>query len=182
MSDHSFALQLKGDALSDDEAARLYAALPDATVGSRDGVVIVEIDRYGPTFTDAVVGAILDIERLGHEVLEVDPEDLVFATEIAQRTGRTKESVRLLAEGERGPGDFPAPVRTISGHRLWRWADIAAWFAEYEGKHAPHIAHYSTAVGMINGALALRRGISQLPTVEREAVGLLIRERDLVRA
>lgn len=52
-------------------------------------------------------------------------------SEIAERTGRTRESVRLLIGGDRGPGGFPAPVTYFrSRQRMWRWQEVAVWFAE----------------------------------------------------
>ncbi|MDX6299926.1 MAG: hypothetical protein QOF53_1140, partial [Nocardioidaceae bacterium] len=43
------------------------------------------------------------------EVLHVDPDELVWASEIAERTGRTRQSVDQLIKAQRGPGGFPIP-------------------------------------------------------------------------
>ena len=49
--------------------------------------------------------------------------------DIAVRIGRTREGVRLLITGARGPGGFPPPVTDPrSRYRLWRWSDVARWF------------------------------------------------------
>ena len=58
----------------------------------------------------------------------VEPDDLVTQAEIAERLGRSSESVRLLASGQRGDGTFPAPAaRTTSRGSLWRWSQVARW-------------------------------------------------------
>jgi hypothetical protein len=57
---------------------------------------------------DAVVSAIEAVESVdGLEVLGVEPDELVWASEIAARTGRSRQSVDQLVKGQRGPGGFP---------------------------------------------------------------------------
>ncbi len=181
MSEFTVTLRLAASELSDAHVAALYDALPESTVATRDGRVLVEIDREAPGFADAVVAAIFDVERvLGVPVAEVQPEELVFASEIAQRTGRTKESISLLAEGRRGPGGFPAPARIAGGHKLWRWHDVLAWFSAYERDEK--LEHHDAAVAAINGLLAERLAMPLLSDDAVRAVRRLARERDLVSA
>ncbi|MGH3751970.1 MAG: hypothetical protein ACRDRP_04605 [Pseudonocardiaceae bacterium] len=70
-----------------------------------------------------MISAIVDVERagIGARVLRVQADDdWLTASEIAERVGRTRQSVALLAHGERGPGGFPAPVaRRCSSSPLW---------------------------------------------------------------
>lgn len=181
MSEFGFTLRLQASDLSDAEVARLYEFVPESTVSARDGTVLIEIDRESPTFADAAVSAILDVEKvLGVPVVEVQPEELVFASEIAQRTKRTRESISLLAEGRRGPGAFPASVRTVGGHKLWSWREVAAWFAAYERDE--RLEHHEAAVAAINALLAERRALPMLTRDEAQAIRRLARERDLVTA
>jgi hypothetical protein len=70
--------------------------------------------------------------------------------EIAERAGRTRESIRLLTTGERGPGGVPPPATHFkSRFRMSRWQAVAAWFAEALGEtHVvgdPARAHFITA-------------------------------------
>lgn len=60
--------------------------------------------------------------------MRIEPDELVTIAEIAQRYGRSPESVRLLVGGERGPGGFPAAVWTEQP-RMWRRAAVDQWFA-----------------------------------------------------
>jgi hypothetical protein len=105
------------------------AGATDSTVGrGPDGVWSAVFDREAPSFRVALGSAIGAIHTAGLRVLRVEPDDLVTQAEIAQRLGRTSESVRLLASGQRGDGTFPAPtVRATSRSSLWRWAAVAAW-------------------------------------------------------
>ncbi len=60
--------------------------------------------------------------------LRVD-QDLVSVSDIAQRVGRTRESVRLLVDGKRGPGRFPPPIGVVGdGIRVWPWSAALEWF------------------------------------------------------
>lgn len=55
--------------------------------------------------------------------------DLVSIADIASRTGRSGESVRLYVTGKRGPGGFPTPVSVLhGGTRVWEWATVVEWF------------------------------------------------------
>jgi hypothetical protein len=181
VSEFGFTLRLGASELSDEQVARLYDALPESTASARDGRVLVEIDREAHTFADAVVAAILNVEKvIGVPVVEVEPEDLVFASEIAQRTERTKESVSLLAEGRRGPGAFPVPARMVGGHKLWRWGDVMVWFAEYERDEK--LERHEAAVVAINAVLAERRAMPLLDKDEAQAVRRLAREREPITA
>jgi hypothetical protein len=41
---------------------------------------------------------------------------------------RTRESVRLLVDGKRGPGNFPAPIGVVGdGIRVWPWSVVLEW-------------------------------------------------------
>ncbi|MFB9726890.1 hypothetical protein [Haloechinothrix salitolerans] len=52
--------------------------------------------------------AVRQVEALGLAVVGLHTDDLVSLKEIAQRTGRSYEGVRLLATGRRGPGGSAA--------------------------------------------------------------------------
>jgi hypothetical protein len=55
---------------------------------------------------------------------------VVSLKDIATRTGRSYESVRKLAHGQRGPGGFPAPLSTAQW-ALYSWAEVSAWLARH---------------------------------------------------
>src|SRR4051812_45203237 len=129
---YSFTLLLDGpDVTSETVLDDLYeAGCDDAVFGARDAQQYGEFDREGTSLAAAITSAIRDVESVaGLRVIHVEPEEFVSATAIAQRTDRTRESVRLLIEGKRGPGAFPPPLAWVDAKtRLWRWSDVAEWF------------------------------------------------------
>lgn len=168
MAEFEFVLVVDDDVDDDAVIDALYAAgCTDATFGSVDGVGFGEFEREAEGFADAVLSAIADVESVaGLRVRRVEPDDLVTMSEIAERLGRSRESVRLLAAGERGAGDFPAPVSHLrSRFRLWRWTDVAAWagmVSEEERGRARFVA-------MVNASLELRE-LPGLPSDERDSI------------
>src|SRR5438309_280975 len=119
MADHHFTLVLAPDpGLEDGSAVELLgsAGATDSTVGrGPDGVWTAAFDRQASSFKEALRSAIAVVRSAGLVVRRVEPDDLVTQAEIAERLGRTSESVRLLASGQRGDATFPPPaVRTTS--------------------------------------------------------------------
>lgn len=149
---HEFTLIVQGLDLDDDaQGDALFERCDDATFGDIDGVGYGDFHREADNLTEAVLGAIRDVESIpGLRVVHAEPDTLVTATEIAERLECSKEYVRLLAKGERG-SKFPAPVSHVRGrNRLWRWADVAAWDGRAEE------ARDAYALAAINALLALR--------------------------
>ncbi len=183
---HSFTLILDGpDVTAAAHLDALYeAGLDDALIGRRGAVQYADIDREAATFPDAVASAIGAIESAvpGLRVIRLEPDDLVTMVVVAARTGRTRESVRLLVEGKRGPGGFPPPIAWVDAKtRLWQWSDVAEWFAAWGADVSVDEAQFIAAV---NGALELRRRARRLsrPEARRALAGLIREESDLLSA
>ena len=96
---------------------------------------------------------------LGLQVVRLEPDEFVSAADLAARTKRTRESIRLLVAGRRGPGGFPPPVRGVaSRHRLWRWSEVATWFeACMPGVLSDAQLEAAGVISAVNAALHLRR-------------------------
>ncbi len=158
MSTYHFTLIVDGPDLQDQPMIdRLFeAGCDDATVGSSDGVQYVDFDREAGALDDAILSAVDDLEKLeGVEVIRIADAGLASLADIAARVDRTRESVRLLVSGARGPGNFPKPVTDPrSRYRLWRWSEVASWFSAYRGEF-PGGADEQLAA-MYNAALELR--------------------------
>lgn len=158
---HEFTLVLEG---SDVLHARnldawFEAGCDDATFGEVDGVGYADFARSATSAPEAILSAIDGLESAvpSVRVTRVEPDDLVNASEIATRLGRSRESVRLLIACERGPGGFPAPLSHLkSRSRLWRWAEVASWTQEALGT-PPAETGTAIFVAALNDALDLRR-------------------------
>ena len=159
MLTHEFTLLLRGPLpISDAAVEGLYADVGDGLVGERDGYGYVDFHREAPDLATAIAGAIEQVEAAlpGFTVARIEPDELVTMSVVAERVGRTRESVRLLIAERRGPGGFPPPVARIDGRtRLWRWADVYDWFRDAVGT-APGGAAPSRIVSAANAALDLR--------------------------
>mgnify|MGYP001038977844 CR=1 FL=1 len=115
------------------EDALFKAGCDDATVSMRHGRLYVEFSRSAKSFEEAIFSAIRDIRSagIGAEVLRVDECNLVTASEIARRVGRSRQQIYQYIKGERGPGGFPAPEYYLAeGSPLWAWCAVSYWFAE----------------------------------------------------
>jgi len=166
MAEYGFELTINGkltDAVLD---ALVEAGSDDATFSAKGSRITVAFDREGPSLFDSVISAIETVESVGGlEVLEVSPDELVWASEIAQRTGRSRQSIDQLIKAQRGPGDFPAPASHATRNPLWRWSDVQAWFAAYEGREPD--AERSVTLSAINGTLQARHSVRAAPEAKR---------------
>ena len=161
MAEHEFTLLIDGDLSDEQTAARLFdAGCDDATFGTHGGTAYGEFVRDAANFADAVLSAIDQVEhRARLTVTRVEPDDIVTMTDIADRLERSRESVRLLIEGRRGPGGFPPPLTHARERtRLWRWSDVAEWLEQLNDKDRES----ARFVAALNAALELRR---HLPTL-----------------
>ena len=152
MTEDHFTLLIDGDVDAHiDELSE--AGCDDAVFGAVDGAEFADFDRESETFAHAVVSAIRAVESVDDlRVRRVDPEELVTLTGIADRLGRTRQSVHRLAAGERG-ADFPRPVSHLrSRTRLWRWTDIVEW----AGKDTADEIANGRVLAAANAALELR--------------------------
>ena len=154
MTSFAFRIRLR-DPLSDEDADRLFEAF-DEEVAVEEGPRghFVGFQREAPSFLDAALDAIEEVIALGLEPLAVEDE-LVSMADIAERTGRSRQSVSMLVSGKRGPGGFPRPVAGNVRSPLWHWADIASWFQNSAGDQEVFEDRTRT-IASINGALANR--------------------------
>ncbi len=154
--------------------ALFEAGCDDALVGSTDGVQYLDFDREADSLSNAIMSAISDVETItGVEVVRIADAGLISMAEIAERTGRTRESVRLLVAGERGPGGFPPPVTDPRNrYRLWRPADVDSWFSA--NLDTPTGSSDDEVLSAINAALELRRYRRSTAEIEAKDLRTLI--------
>jgi hypothetical protein len=172
---HSFTLFVEGlDVSSDAHVDALHeAGCDDATFGARDGTAYAIFDRETESFSDALRGAIDDLLRAlpQAQIVRIEPDDLVTMATIARRCGRTRESIRLLANEDRGPGGFPPPVAYVDERtRLWHWPDVARWLNEHRKAAIEIDAEAADLVAAMNAAFDLRDHAGRLPSSDRALV------------
>lgn len=156
MAEHEYTLVVEGDLSEEDNARALFeAGCDDATFGVVDGMGYGEFARDAASLSDAVLESIHQVESVpGLRVLRVEPDDLVTMSDIAERLDRSRESIRLLVAGRRGPGGFPSPVsHGMQRNRLWRWTDVALWLDELE----PEEIEAARFIAALNASLEFRR-------------------------
>lgn len=126
MSLHEFTLVID-QALDDDEQDALFDAGFDDSAPEVEGDrTLLHVSREAPTLFAAITSAVFGLEQAGFPAAGVGANDLVDLPEIAARVGRSRESIRLLALGRRGPGEFP-PAR----EGFYSWTTVREWFAHY---------------------------------------------------
>ena len=135
---HHFTLIVDGPDLQDDSLidAVFEAGCDDAAIGRVDGIQYIDFDRESASLDQAILSAMADLERIdGVDVVRIADAGLVSMADIAARIGRTREGVRLLITGARGPGGFPPPIPDPRNrYRLWRWLDVALWLTKHLGE------------------------------------------------
>jgi hypothetical protein len=146
----------------DEYAVRAYddEGLPDMSLSGPDSASVFDADfeREARSFPDAVLSALEDLQRVFPEatILRVEPDDLVTIAAMAERVGRSHESIRLLAHNKRGPGDFPPPAGRVDAKtQLWRWSDVVPWLENHLGQ--PPGGQNAAFLAALNDILDLRR-------------------------
>lgn len=124
-----------------------------------------------PSLSAAVMEIIEHLEAVapGLRVLRVEADPLLTMRDIAERVGRTLESVRLSVKGVRGPGGFPAAEISDRTRRLWRWSRVAAWY----GVEDPQLREAEPTARAINGWLALREVVPAVAPAPEDVTSAL---------
>ena len=132
----------------------------DATPSSRNGVISVEFDREAPSLAEAIRTAIRDVEGagVGLRVVRIEAGELVTASEIARKVGKTRQAIQYYASGKRGPGGFPTPVTARSARvAVYRWEDVASWMRAANLLPDSEAPDEAATLDFFNAALGLRR-------------------------
>jgi hypothetical protein len=132
MATYEFTLRLDQE-VDEEQADALYGAFDDGSIVTGPAGTEIEFTREADGWVEAIVSAIRDVESVpGLRVAGAGQEDLVSILDIAYRTKRSREAVRLWAAGKRGPGGFPAPAwHSPAGERFWSWPDVASWVRKH---------------------------------------------------
>lgn len=129
MKTFEFSIIASGlDREAEDFEARFYeAGCDDATISFQKGRIIVDFARAAETVEEAIASAIRDVRATGAAITRIEPDPLVNLSEIAARSGMTRQAIALYSSGRRGRG-FPAPVARVTADApLWDWPAVAGW-------------------------------------------------------
>lgn len=139
MTTWNFQLRLNREPTEDEFDALFDAGLSDAGIEGS----LVDVDREAVSLLDAITSVVDEIRSVqGLRAVRVETNDAVTLADAAQRLGRrTPESLRLLAEGRRGPGGFPTPIADTGKVRVYSWVDIVTWLREALGEDVPKVQH-----------------------------------------
>ena len=176
MPTFEFTLRLNR-APSEDEIELLYEETggdSDVEWNPETGYGAVTVNRVARTLTEAIVSAVRDIERVPElRVTGVAQDNAVTMLDIARRLGRTRASVRMLVNGQRGPGGFPRPsLVTTGGEKVWSWPDVAFWLHDQLGLEVDVPPHELTTADRL---LVARAALAAEPDEQaRAALGALL--------
>lgn len=135
MTTWNFQLRLNREPTEAEFDALYQAGLSDTGIEGS----LIDVDREAPSMLQAVASVAQQIRTVpGLRAVGIETQDAVTLTDAAQRLGRrTAESLRLLAEGKRGPGGFPSPIVDTGKLRVYSYAEVTAWLREALGEDVP---------------------------------------------
>jgi len=154
MSIYQFRVLVR-DPISDEDTDRLVERVPDdVAVETGPKAHAIGFDREGDDLLELILDALTQVVDAGLEPVAIEDE-LVTAADIAERTGRSRQSISMLIAGDRGPGGFPLPAAGHPRSALWRWEDVAQWMEQVDGR-SYDIDGESRIIAAVNGALSMR--------------------------
>lgn len=115
----------------DDEVVSTLSEHLDATLARGTGVGLLTLLAEGDVALDAARNAMTSAEHLVPQIrfLYLD-RDLVGISEIAERTGRSRQNVYQWVRSERHatvPAPFPKVEGVVGRARIWLWSEVNAW-------------------------------------------------------
>lgn len=159
MPTFAFAATVSGLTNEPEQLTRLYAEEFTLVPSEIDGVTSIVAVLDAQSSEDAVHRFDCHLQSATPEItiIRLD-EDLVSTTEIAQRVGASRETVRLWAAGKRREGFPPHRLVLTGGLKLWAWADVFPWLLE-AGRLEPEEPRPLTVdcIDWYNGHLVTRR-------------------------
>ena len=169
METYTFTLILD-NAIGEAAADQLFdAGLDDAGIGGINGEPCLDVDREAKSLLEAIVSAVRQVDSFeGVGVVRVDGEDLVSQTEIAERTGKSRQAVNHWIKRDRHRSEFPPPAYgSQSRSPLWRWSDVGAWLGSTD-----EVRERDRVIALVNATLLARNNARD--ERERETMGTIL--------
>ncbi len=124
--EYEFIFVVDGISVDDGESVKILFDKYDAMIASHHGQSILAISRDGENSLAVAQSLIGDLraDLPGIRILRLDA-DLVGVSDIAARTGRTRQNVAQWVSGERGA--FPPAEGAVGRSQVWRWSEVNRW-------------------------------------------------------
>lgn len=164
LKEYEFVLILEGITFGnfDEVSEALFeAGCDDATPGISNGIPMLVFDRSASSFKAAVTSALRDLRaasklcKIPLKVVRLDANSLATLTQIANRSGKSRQAIHHYLAGKRGRGNFPLPLQQPENKTLlWRWSEVANWLYDNQlveaqvAKDARDAEAFSVAVVM----------------------------------
>jgi predicted DNA-binding transcriptional regulator AlpA len=128
---YEFTFVVEGADPDDNEVIEILTERLDATLARGAGVGLLTIEADGKSALDAAGNAMTSAEHLVPQIRFVHLDrDLVGISEIAERTGRSRQNVAQWVSGERhavAAVPFPKVEGVVGRARIWLWSEVNAW-------------------------------------------------------
>ncbi|HEY9557462.1 MAG TPA: hypothetical protein VIR58_12050 [Acidimicrobiales bacterium] len=159
METYTVSLLLENVDLTDEVLDAIFTEFEDVVPSSIDGAVKLTASIEAANDESAAFRLIDQVHSVLPQAAPVRlDQDLVSIPDIAERSGRSRESVRLLVAGKRGPGQFPISVGTVGdGIRVWPWAVVLDWFRDALHEDLGERGVSPEAAALVDACLAGKR-------------------------
>lgn len=127
--EYEFLFVVDGVSLDDDATVAVLTDAFDGVLSWNRGLYRLAVSSRGADVLNALRKLLTRIssEVPALKILRLDP-DLVGVSDIAERTGHTRQNVQQWVTGERNSGHpFPSPEGCAGRSLVWRWADVNDW-------------------------------------------------------
>lgn len=132
-ADYEFLFIVDGVSIDDDEAVAVLTEDFDAVLSWNRGCCRLAVSGEGAGPRDALGKLLSRISAAlpGLRIVRLDPE-LVGVSDIAQRTGHSRQNIQQWVNGERNAGrPFPPPEGCAGRSLVWRWPDVNDWLRSF---------------------------------------------------
>ncbi|MFI4955634.1 MAG: helix-turn-helix transcriptional regulator [Gammaproteobacteria bacterium] len=179
-TEHHFVLVLRdvNENTPELEDILFEAGCDDAMISYKNGVVSLTFDRKAANIEDAILSAIGAIESSSLNA-SVDHIEGAFVTlsEMAERSGFTKQAISLFIQGKRGNGNFPVPFTGVnSTSPIWRWADVLQWLCNNNKIEHTTAVEEAVKIDEINARLYMRKFTNLVSHLTKNDIKYLTKE------
>jgi hypothetical protein len=127
--EYEFLFVVEGIDVDDDRAVGTVFDEFDGLLTRHHGRHLLDVAGTGANVVEAAHHLVVRLRQAlpDMRILRLDPE-LVGVSDIAERTGRSRQNVLQWVGGERrADRPFPKPEGAVGRSLVWRWAEVNQW-------------------------------------------------------